>query len=142
VLQEVLARLDRTYQAVFRRVANGKKPGFPWFHGKDRYHSVTNKEYGNGARLENRKLVLSTIGRIAVRWSRPVAGSIRQHTAAYGSMRRQASGGGASGVHLAGLQRLWATHREAPVGAHPCRYDLRPHRPILDRDENAARTIV
>ena len=36
VLQDVLARLDKTYQAFFRRVANGAQPGFPRFHGKDR----------------------------------------------------------------------------------------------------------
>jgi putative transposase len=80
VLQDVLARLDHTYQAFFRRVANGEKPGFPRFHGKDRYHSFTYKEYGNGARLENGALVLSKIGRIAVRWSRPVQGTIKTVT--------------------------------------------------------------
>jgi putative transposase len=36
VLQDVLTRLDTTYQAFFRRVANGVTPGFPRFHGKDR----------------------------------------------------------------------------------------------------------
>src|SRR5215469_11695197 len=36
VLQDVLARLDTTYQAFFRRVANGEKPGFPRFHGRNR----------------------------------------------------------------------------------------------------------
>jgi putative transposase len=41
VLQDVLARLDKTYQAFFRRVANSEKPGFPRFHGKNRYHSFT-----------------------------------------------------------------------------------------------------
>jgi Helix-turn-helix domain len=74
VLQDVLARLDRTYQAFFRRLAAGEQPGFPRFQGRDRWHSFTYKEYGNGARLDNGYLVLSTIGRIAVRWSRPVAG--------------------------------------------------------------------
>jgi putative transposase len=74
-LQDVLARLDKTYQAFFRRVAHGEKPGFPRFQGRDRYHSFTYKEYGNGARLDNGFLVLSKIGRIAVRWSRPVAGT-------------------------------------------------------------------
>ena len=74
VLQDVLARLDKTYQAFFRRVHNGQTPGFPRFHGKERYHSFTYKEYGNGARLDNGYLVLSTIGRIAVHWSRPLAG--------------------------------------------------------------------
>jgi putative transposase len=32
-------------------------------------------EYGNGARLDNGFLVLSKIGRIAVRWSRPIEGT-------------------------------------------------------------------
>src|SRR5215813_2422003 len=36
VLPEVLARLDQTYQAFFRRVATGEQPGFPRFHGRDR----------------------------------------------------------------------------------------------------------
>jgi putative transposase len=31
VLQDVLARLDKTYQAFFRRVQAGEKPGFPAF---------------------------------------------------------------------------------------------------------------
>jgi putative transposase len=80
VLQDVLARLDKTYQAFFRRVAHGEKPGFPRFHGKDRYHSFTYKEYGNGARLDNGCLVLAKLGRIAVRWSRPVEGTIKTVT--------------------------------------------------------------
>jgi len=77
VLQDVLARLDRTYQAFFRRVQRGeggKKAGFPRFKGRDRYRSFTFKEYGNGATLDNGFLVLSKIGRIGVRWSRPLEG--------------------------------------------------------------------
>jgi putative transposase len=80
VLQDVLARLDKTYQAFFRRVANGEKPGFPRFQGKDRYHSFTYKQYSNGARLDTGYLILSKIGRIAVRWSRPIAGAIKTVT--------------------------------------------------------------
>ncbi len=75
VLQDVLARLDKTYQAFFRRVANGEQPGFPRFQGRNRWHSLTYKEFGNGARLDNGHLVLSKIGRIAVHWSRPIAGT-------------------------------------------------------------------
>ncbi len=75
VLQDVLARLDKTYQAFFRRRAAGEKAGFPRFQGRDRYHSFTYKEYGNGARLDNGDLVLSKIGRVAVRWSRPIEGT-------------------------------------------------------------------
>ena len=80
VLQDVLMRLDKTYHACFRRIANGEKPGFPRFHGQNRYHSFTYKGYGNGARLDSGYLVLSKIGRIAVRWSRPIEGTIKTVT--------------------------------------------------------------
>ncbi|HLZ20745.1 MAG TPA: transposase, partial [Ktedonobacterales bacterium] len=80
VLQDVLARLEKTYQAFFRRVQAGEKPGFPRFQGKNRYHSFTYKEYGNGARLDNGYLIISKMGRIAVRWSRPIEGTIKTVT--------------------------------------------------------------
>jgi putative transposase len=79
-LQDVLARLDKTYQAFFRRVQAGETSGFPRFQGRTRYHSFTYKEYGNGARLENGYLVLSKIGRMAVHWSRPIEGTIKTVT--------------------------------------------------------------
>src|SRR6476620_7092777 len=78
VLQDVLARIDKTYQAFFRRVKAGEKAGFPRYQALDRWHSFTYKEYGNGATLDgsdNGFLVLSKIGRIAVRWSRPIEGA-------------------------------------------------------------------
>jgi putative transposase len=71
----VLARLDKTHQAFFRRVQRGEKAGFPRFKGRARYHSFTYKEYGNGARLDNGFLVLSKVGRISVHWSRPIKGT-------------------------------------------------------------------
>jgi putative transposase len=74
VLQDVLARLDTTYQAFFCRVQRGEQAGFPRYKGRDRFHSFTYKEYGNGARMDNGFLVLSKIGRIALRWSRPIEG--------------------------------------------------------------------
>ncbi len=82
VLQDVLARLDTTYQAFFRRVQRGEKAGFPRFKGRNRFHSFTFKEYGNGARLDNGALVLSKIGRIRVHWSRPIAGTPKTVTIA------------------------------------------------------------
>lgn len=75
VLQDVLARLDKTYQAFFQRMRRGEKAGFPRFKGRNRYHSFTYKEYGNGATLDNAVLVLSKIGRIRVQWSRPLEGT-------------------------------------------------------------------
>jgi putative transposase len=78
VLQDVLARLDKTYQAFYRHIQRGdggKKAGFPRFKGQGRYRSLTLKEYGNGARLDNGYLVLARVGRIAVHWSRPIEGT-------------------------------------------------------------------
>ena len=74
VLQDVLIRLDRAYQAFFRRVARGEKAGFPRFKARDRFHSFTFMEYGHSVRVDNGALVLSRIGRLAVRWSRPLEG--------------------------------------------------------------------
>ncbi|HEV2457138.1 MAG TPA: transposase [Ktedonobacterales bacterium] len=87
VLQDVLARLDRTYQACFRRVQRGEKAGFPRFKGRTRWRSFSCKEYGNGARLDNGSLVRATIGRLAVHWSRPLNGTPKTIT-----MSRQAAG--------------------------------------------------
>jgi putative transposase len=78
VLQDVLTRLDKTYSAFFRRVKAGQTPGCPRYQG--RYHSFTYKQFGNGAQLDNGFLVLSKIGRIAVRWSRPIEGKPKTAT--------------------------------------------------------------
>jgi putative transposase len=77
VLQDVLLRLDRTFQAFFRRVAAGEAPGYPRFQGQGRFNSFTYPQVGEhgGARLDNGFLVLSKVGRIAVRWSRSIEGT-------------------------------------------------------------------
>jgi putative transposase len=75
VLQDVVQRVDRAYQAFFRRVTAGETPGYPRFHGRNRYNSVTYPQFGNGATFDNGFLVLSKIGRIAVRWSRRLEGT-------------------------------------------------------------------
>jgi putative transposase len=74
VLQDVLTRLDCAFQAFFRRVKNGETPGYPRFQGSNRYNSMTYKQFGNGATLDHGFLMLSKIGRIALRWSRPLEG--------------------------------------------------------------------
>jgi putative transposase len=80
VLQDVLTRLDRAFQAFFRRVKNGEAPGYPRIQGANRYSSFTYKQFGNGATLDNGFLVLSKIGRLAVRWSRPIEGAPKMVT--------------------------------------------------------------
>jgi putative transposase len=46
VLQDVLRRLDKTFQAFFRRVEAGETPGYPRFQGTGRYGSFTYPQYG------------------------------------------------------------------------------------------------
>jgi putative transposase len=82
VLQDVLTRLDRAFQRFFARVKTGETPGYPRFQGVNRYNSFTYKQIGEhgGARLDNGFLVLSKIGRLAVRWSRPLEGTLKTVT--------------------------------------------------------------
>jgi putative transposase len=87
VLQDVLTRLDRAFQRFFARVAAGQTPGYPRFQGANRYNSATYKQFGNGVRLDHGYLVLSKIGRIALRWSRPLEGVPKTVT-----IRREADG--------------------------------------------------
>ncbi len=70
-------RVERAYQAFFHRVQAGETAGYPRFQGRNRYHSITYPQVGEhgSARLENGCLVLSKIGRLAVRWSRPLVGT-------------------------------------------------------------------
>jgi putative transposase len=56
-------------------VQAGESPGYPRFHGRNRYNSLTYPQFGNGATLDNGFLVLSKVGRIAVRWSRLLEGT-------------------------------------------------------------------
>jgi putative transposase len=69
VLQDVMLRVDRAFQAYFRRLKSGEKPGYPRFHGEGGYNSFTYAQCGGhgGARLDNGFLVLAKLGRIAVR---------------------------------------------------------------------------
>jgi putative transposase len=80
LLQDVIVRVERTYQAFFRRVKNGETPkpvGYPRFQGQgqSRYHSFTFPEYGNGVVLDGGILSLSKVGRIPVRLHRPLEGT-------------------------------------------------------------------
>jgi putative transposase len=86
-LQDVVQRVDRAFQAFFRRVKAGETPGYPRFQGRARYNSLTYPQFGNGATLDNGFLVLSKIRRMALRWSRPLEGTPKTVT-----IRREADG--------------------------------------------------
>jgi putative transposase len=75
VLQNVLRRLDRAFQAFFRRVKAGQKPGYPRFRGSGWYDSFTYPQWGNGVRLDNGRLILPKIGTIRLHKDRPLEGT-------------------------------------------------------------------
>src|SRR5262249_20322362 len=78
VVQDVMLRVELTYQAFFRRVKQGKQgkqPGHPRFQGRNRCNRFTYPQYGGGAALDGGLLNLSRIGRIRVQLHRPLAGT-------------------------------------------------------------------
>jgi putative transposase len=77
ILQTVVQDLDKAFQAFFRRVKAGDKPGYPRFKGRHRFRSFGFKEYSNGFKVDGRRLKIAGIGRVAVRWHREVPGTIK-----------------------------------------------------------------
>ena len=78
VLQDVIYRLDLAFQAFFRRVKDGQKPGYPRFKGYDRYDSFTFHQ--TGWKIIEERLSLRGLGALKVKWSRPIAGTIKAVT--------------------------------------------------------------
>ncbi|MEP7294264.1 MAG: transposase [Chloroflexota bacterium] len=77
ILQVAITDCDKAFQAFFRRVKAGEKPGYPRFRSWQRFSSIAFKEYGNGFRIDGRRLKVSGVGRIAVRWHRPLEGDVK-----------------------------------------------------------------
>src|SRR5437899_12035012 len=48
VAQDVLHRVERSFEDFFRRCQNGEKPGYPRFKGRGWYDSFTFPQWGNG----------------------------------------------------------------------------------------------
>src|ERR1700693_2605815 len=67
VLQDVLRRVDKAYQAFFRRIKAGKTPGYPRFQGYGRYDSFTFPQSGFSLTEDNR-VCLSKIGTLKVKF--------------------------------------------------------------------------
>jgi putative transposase len=79
--QDVLHRVERTFQSFFRRVKAGQKAGYPRFKSVTRFHSYTFPKYGNGCKLrENKRLYIMGVGELKVKLHRPVAGRIKTVT--------------------------------------------------------------
>ncbi|HEU0184501.1 MAG TPA: transposase [Blastocatellia bacterium] len=78
VLQDALRRVDKAFNAFFRRCRNGETPGYPRFKPSSRYDSFTYPQ--SGFRVEGNKLHLSKIGSCRLRLSRPIEGTIKTCT--------------------------------------------------------------
>ena len=57
ILQVAVADLDKAFRNFFRRLKTGEKPGYPRFKGRGRFDSFGLKEYGNGFKIDGRRLV-------------------------------------------------------------------------------------
>ncbi len=81
VLQDVVLRVDRSFQAFFRRVKVGQTPGYPRFQGARRYNSFTYPQNGHGAwKIEGRQLILSMLGTFRIKVHRPMEGTTKTCT--------------------------------------------------------------
>lgn len=76
--QRTLRRLDKAFQAFFRRIKEGEgKPGYPRFKGYNRFDSVE-FTYNDGSKVRsNRKLYIQGVGEIKVKWHRQFKGTIK-----------------------------------------------------------------
>jgi putative transposase len=77
-LQDVTMRVDLAFRAFFRRIKAGETPGYPRFHGFDRYDSFTFPQSGFNL-LEN-KLKISKIGAVKIVKHRDIEGTIKTLT--------------------------------------------------------------
>lgn len=85
VLQDVLRRVARAFDAFFQRCLKGETPGYPRFKGKNRYNSFTYPQ--EGYKLNGSSLYLSKIGTCRLFLSRPIKGKIKTCT-----IKREADG--------------------------------------------------
>ena len=79
VLQDVLKRLDKAFQAFFRRVKSREgKAGFPRFQNRQRSNSFTFAQ--SGFVLSGSKLQLSKIGKVKIKLHRSIVGKVKTLT--------------------------------------------------------------
>lgn len=72
----VIEDLENAYKGYFRRVKAGEKPGFPRFRSRNEFDSFGIRPK-LGCYVDGRRFKIKGIGRIAVRWHRPMEGRIR-----------------------------------------------------------------
>ncbi|GHH87744.1 RNA-guided endonuclease InsQ/TnpB family protein [Streptomyces capitiformicae] len=81
--QATLRRLDKAFQAFFRRVKAGLMPGYPRFKGVGHFDTVTVPKDGDGCRWDSTphdpqtRVRLQGVGHVRVHQHRPVQGRVR-----------------------------------------------------------------
>ncbi len=79
ISQDVLKRVDKAFQAFFRRVKSRQgKAGFPRFQNKQRYNSFTFAQ--SGFSISDNRLTLSKIGKVKIKLHRAIVGKIKTLT--------------------------------------------------------------
>ena len=74
VLRSSLNRLDRAYQAFFRRLKSGQKPGFPRFRARDRYDSFSFPL----PVIKGNLLTIPSFGKLRLHLYRPLKGTPKE----------------------------------------------------------------
>jgi hypothetical protein len=68
-------RVDKSFNAFFRRLGQGDKPGFPRFKGRDRFHSLEYR-HGDGCKLREQdgrpRFYVQNVGEIKIKMHRPL----------------------------------------------------------------------
>ncbi len=126
-------------EIIRRRIQVSKTPGYPRFKGRNWFDSFGFKEYGNGFRLDGRRLKVYGIGRIPIRWHRPFEGEIKTLRIIHKAGRWYAcfacvisSSIPASEAGLASLREV-----ELKVTSDAPRREITPERELLPRTSKA-----
>ncbi|WP_329210105.1 RNA-guided endonuclease InsQ/TnpB family protein [Streptomyces sp. NBC_01708] len=81
--QATLRRLDKAFQAFFRRAKSGQTPGYPRFKGAGHFDTVTFPRDGDGCRWDSTphdaqtRVRLQGVGHVRVHMHRPVQGRVK-----------------------------------------------------------------
>lgn len=79
--QDVLRRVDKTFQAFFRRAKAGYKPGFPRFKPRHHFDSYAFPAYGDGCKLRDTgRLYVQAVGELKVKLHRPLESQVKTLT--------------------------------------------------------------
>jgi len=77
-MQVVCDDVDKAFKSFFRRLKAKESPGHPRFKGYWHFDSFGFKQYGAGIKVDGkRRLKLYGIGRVRIRWHRPIEGLIK-----------------------------------------------------------------